>query len=180
MSSRRFSAPTATLAIILCVVCGSAVIAAAPTLKGEASMHLYLNGQRHWCAVRKPKILEKLLASGETLPLGNNDQARIWMSGRGVGRIEEFRSDEDLEWSTTANYRLDASGAVTAVTLVTRREGLGARSHRFMVKSGAYRPKPGAGLSPAIFRQATSLADFPFQSLIRRARRIGPKAKICA
>lgn len=143
-------------------------------------MHFYLNGQKRWCAVRNSEVLEKLLASGEMFPLGDNDQARVWISGGRPSRIEEFRSDEDLEWSATANYRLDAAGAVTNVTLVTRRDELGTRSYRFMVKRGVYRPKPGAGLSPAIFRQAASLSDFPFRSLIRRAGTIGPKAKICA
>ena len=145
----------------------------------DGTAYMYLNFEHHWCAVRSVENFKNLVNSDDASQL-DADQAQVWFSGDRPVRISEFRMDADGEWSTTAIYSLNSVMNVTSSYLIIRSgDPPKDRLSRFTVRRGAYEPKPGPILSANVFRQAISLSSFPFAPLVKRARNIDPKAKLC-
>ena len=166
------------LATILTIFATSGVYTPAAAMPQSRVIYAYLAEGGRWCAVNDLKSFKAVMASNEPSQF-DVDQAEIRLvAGRPVS-VKEFRTDEDAEWSTMANYSLNGAGLVTSVTILVR-EGQPLRQYNlhFSVEGGEYKEVKHR-LGSVAFRKPTAISSFPFSNLVGRLNELEKRQKIC-
>lgn len=155
----------------------SSVAHAAPAKK---SIYAYWTSNNNWCAVGDLASLNKAMNSGESSQF-EVDQAEILFEGDKIVSIKEFRTNEDAEWSTLANYKIVNGDKVSAV-IVKMKGGEPIRESSIsfhVMPNGSYVADKGKIKADSVnFRKADTLASFPFLALISKVK-MGNQEKAC-
>lgn len=163
--------------ILLAFLCILPFIGMTPAdAANSRKIYFYLSRNKQWCGIENLKVFQNKNSSSDASE-SDVDQGIIAISDRVIW-IEEYRTNEDAEWTILTHYNVEPNGTISSARVSLQTDEY-KRVSSYKVANGIYVAQHRKKNFNIKFRKAASLSDFPFYKLVLAAQKNSQNLNIC-